>query len=56
MEKLISDSSKFAKIDFNPKHKVNQDIRHLLDMEFEIKSCLDDLTTTIIYRKMIINF
>ena len=44
MEKLISDSSEFAKIDFNPKHNVNQDIRHLLDMEFEIKSCLDDLS------------
>ena len=43
MEKLLNDHNKFVKIDFNPKHKVNQDIRHLLDMEFEIKSCLDDL-------------
>ena len=43
MEKLLSDHNKFVKINFNPKHKVNQDIRHLLDMEFEIKSCLDDL-------------
>ena len=43
MEKLLSDRSKFVKIEFNPKHKVNQDIRHLLDMEFEIKSCLDYL-------------
>ena len=42
-EKLLSDRNKFVKIDFNPKHKVNQDIRHLLDMEFEIRSCLDDL-------------
>ena len=40
---MISDRNKFVKIDFNPKHKVNQDIRHLLDMEFEMKSCLDDL-------------
>ena len=43
MEKLLSDHSKFAKIDVNPKHKVNQDIRHSLDMEPEIKSRLDDL-------------
>ena len=43
MEKLLSDRSNIAKIKFNPKHKVNQNIRHLLDMEFEIKSCLDDL-------------
>ena len=43
MEKLLSHHSKFFKIDFNRKHKVNQDIRHLLDMEFEIKSCLDDI-------------
>ena len=43
MEKLISDASKFAQTDFNPKHKVNQNIRHFLDMEFEIKCCLDDL-------------
>ena len=40
---MISDRNKFVKIDFNPKHKVNRDIRHLLDMEFEMKSCLDDL-------------
>ena len=37
-EKLLSDRNKFVKIDFNPKHKVNQGIRHLLYMEFEIKS------------------
>ena len=43
IQKLLSDCSKFVKIDFNPKHKVNQDIRHLRDMEFEIKSCFDDL-------------
>ena len=42
-EKLLSDRNEFVKIDFNPKHKVNQGIRHLLDMEFETKSCLDDL-------------
>ena len=43
MEKLPSDRSKFVKIEFNQKHKVNQDIRHLLGMEIEIKSCLADL-------------
>ena len=43
MEKLLSDRGKFVKIDLTPKHKVNQDIRHLLDMEFEIKSCLGNL-------------
>ena len=43
MKKLLSGRSKFVKIDFNTKHKVNQDSRHLLDMEFQIKSCLDYL-------------
>ena len=42
MEKLVSDCSKFVKVVFNWKHTVNQDIRHLLDMDLEIKSCLDD--------------
>ena len=43
MEELLSDCSKFVKIEFNWKHTVNQDVRHLLDLELEIKSCLDDL-------------
>ena len=43
MEELLSDCSKFVKTEFNSKHTVNQDVRHLLDMESEIKSCLDDL-------------
>ena len=42
MEELLSDKSKFAKVTFNPKHKVNKELRHLLDMESTIKSCLDD--------------
>ena len=37
MEKLLSDRSKFVKIDFNPKKKVNQDIRHFPDMKYETK-------------------
>ena len=43
MEKLPSDCAKFVKIEFNPKHTFNQDIRHLLDMKFEIKYRLDNL-------------
>ena len=43
MEELLSDCSKYVKIEFNSKYTVNQDIRCLLDMELEIKSCLDDL-------------
>ena len=43
MEELLSDRNKVVKIEFNSKHTVNQDIKHLLDMELEIKSCLDDL-------------
>ena len=43
METLLSDTTKFVKIEFNPKHKVNKEIRHLLDMEENIKSCLDNL-------------
>ena len=43
MEELLSDKSNFVKVNFNPKHKVNRELRHLLDMESTIKSCLDDL-------------
>ena len=43
MEKFLIDTSKFVKIEFNLKHKVNKKIRHLLDMESDIKSCLDNL-------------
>ena len=49
MEELLNDRSKFIKIEFNSKHTVNQDIRHLLDMELEIKSCLDSLLKKITY-------
>ena len=42
MEELLSDRSKFVKTEFNSKHTVNQDVRHLLDTELEIKSCSDD--------------
>ena len=43
MEELLSDTSKFQSITFNPKHKVNKEVRHLVDMENTIKACLDDL-------------
>ena len=43
MEELLRDRSKFMKVEFNSKYKVNHEIRHFLDMEKEIKSCLDDL-------------
>ena len=43
MEDLLSDTSKFQKISFNPKHKVNKELRHIIDMEDAIKKCLDDL-------------
>ena len=40
---MLCDCSKFVKTEFNSKHTVNKDIRHLLDMESEIKSCLYNL-------------
>ena len=43
MEKLLADISKFIKAAFNPKHKVNKEVRHLTDIESSIKHCLDDL-------------
>ena len=43
MEKIPSDTNKFLKATFNPKQKVNKEIRHLLDIESSIKNCLDDL-------------
>ena len=30
-------------MEFNKKHKVNQELRHLLDLEGNIKTCLDNL-------------
>ena len=43
MEKLLADTSKFIKVAFNPKQKVNKEVRHLTDIESSIKHCLDDL-------------
>ena len=43
MEKLLADTIKFIKVAFNPKHKVNKEVRHLTDIESSIKHFLDDL-------------
>ena len=43
MKKLLSDTSKFVKVQFNVKHKVNKEIRNIIDVEADIKSYLDDL-------------
>ena len=43
LKKLFGDTNKFIKVAFNPKHKVNKEVRHLADNEFNIRHCLDDL-------------
>ena len=43
MVQHLNDESKFSEIVFNPKHTVNKEVRHLLDMEANIKIFLDDL-------------
>ena len=51
IDKLLSRKSKFVKVTFNTKHKVNKEVRHLLDMESTIQSCLDDLLNNSYFRK-----
>ena len=43
MEKILADTYKLIKFTFNPKHKLNKKLGHLLDIESSIKNCLDDL-------------
>ena len=43
MEKVLSDTNKFLKVIFNPKHKVKKELRRLLDTESSIKNFLDNL-------------
>lgn len=43
MEELQTYTTKFIKIEFNKKHKINQEIQNLLGLEGPIKDCLDDL-------------
>ena len=55
---MLSDCSKFFKIEFSSKHAVNQDIRHLPNLELEIKSCLTDLLprrNTNIWKYVVVN-
>ena len=40
MKKLLGDTSKFIKVAFNPKHKVSKEVRHLTEIETNIKHCL----------------
>ena len=42
-KRLLGDTSKFINVAFNSKHKVNKEVRHLADNEFNIRHCLDDL-------------
>ena len=43
MEKLLKDSSKFREVAFKHKHKVNKEVRHLTNIQSNIKYFLDDL-------------
>ena len=43
MEKLLGDHTEFKKVNFNQKQKVNQELRHMLDMVNTIKASLDNL-------------
>ena len=43
MENIKLNTNKFVKVAFNPKLKLNKEIRHLLDIESSIKNHLDDL-------------
>ena len=43
MKKILSDTNKFVKVSFNSKHKVNKEIRQLLDIESSMENCLNDL-------------
>ena len=43
MEHLLSDTSKFQRVTFDPKFVVNKELRHILQMEADIKTELDDL-------------
>ena len=41
MEETLSYTSKCLKIKLNPIHKVSKEVRHVLDMESDIKIWLD---------------
>jgi len=46
MEMLLSDTTKFKKVQFNEDYPVNKELRHLLDMEETITEVLDGLLST----------
>ena len=56
IEKLLGDTSKLIKVVFNPKHKLNKEVRHLTDIESNIKHCLDDLLLNNYLNKRDYNF
>ena len=56
MGKLIGHTSKFIKVVFNPKNKVNKQVRHLTDIESNIKHCLDGRLENNYLRKEDYNF
>ena len=43
IELLLSDTSKFQKVEFSTSYKCNKEVRHLLDMEAVLTGCLDNL-------------
>ena len=54
VEKFLGDTSKFIKVAFNLKHKVNKEVRHLIGSN--IKDCLEDLFENNYLRKEDYNF
>ena len=43
VEDLLSDTSKFIKVEFNPNHMCNKELRHFLDLELAVNNCLKNL-------------
>ena len=43
MDELLVDASNFIKVEFNKKHKIKQEIQHVLNLEVPIKDRLGDL-------------
>ena len=56
MEKLLGYTSKFIKVAFKPNHKFSKEVRHLTDIESNIKHCLDDLLENSYLNKEDCNF
>ena len=56
MQKFLEDTRRFIKVAFNPKHKVNKEVRHLTDIESNIKYCQNDLLENNYLSKEYYNF